>query len=165
MATLKLGEPMPHQEPVACQSVIGEGIGKPRASKDNPQWKLVASQEQTTRSPPQGTTVARDKNQAAESPQLRVMGWWLSGWCSHWWMVLWGLLLAAVWPTASYVLTGWDCANPTHVTAYNKDRMCSQEPLHQEVPLGHEVHILQQVKIWETTGYSCQLTVSQWTFR
>ena len=58
-------------------------------------------------------------------------------------MVLWGLLLAAVWPTTSYVLVGWDCANPTHVTAYNKEQMCSKEPLHQEVPLGHEVHVLQ----------------------
>ena len=58
-------------------------------------------------------------------------------------MVLWYLLLAVVWPTASYVLTGWDCANPTHVTAYNKDRMCNKELLHLEEHLGHEFHVLQ----------------------
>ncbi len=56
-------------------------------------------------------------------------------------MVLWVLILGAVWPAASYVLTGWDCANPTHVTSFNKDKLCEEGPsyLDQE-PLAFQLN-------------------------
>ncbi len=79
--------------------------------------------------------------------------------------MLWFLVLGAVWPAASYVLTGWDCANPTHVTAYNKDKLCKSGPQYLEEPLGHKYQVLQHVKIQEAKGYNCKLEVPQWSFR
>ena len=144
-----------------CQSPIGEGIGKPRVPNTNPQWKHIVNREWTTRPPVTEAPAVDNDGQPAENRQLPLVTWWLNGKCLHWWVVLWCLLLGAVWP----VLMGWDCANPTHETAYNKDKMCNKDPLHMEEHLGHKFHVLQLVKIRESTGYSCQLEVSLWTFR
>ncbi len=79
--------------------------------------------------------------------------------------MLWVLVLGAAWPAASYVLTGWDCANPTHVTAFNKDKLCESGPSYLEEPLDHKYQVLQHVKVREAQGYSCELAVLQWSFR
>jgi hypothetical protein len=71
--------------------------------------------------------------------------WWVRRSCPHWWLVLWFLVLGAAWPAASYVLTGWDCANPTHVTAYNKDKLCESGPQYPE-------------NYWTTSTKSCSMS-------
>ena len=139
-----------------CQSPIGEGIGKPWVPNTNPQWKRIVNREQKARAPVTREPAMDTDVRPAESRQLLLVTWWLNEKCPHWWVALWCLLLGAMWPTASYVLTGCDCANPTHVAAYNKDKMCDKDPLH----LGHEFHFLQHVKIREGTGYSYQLKVT-----
>ncbi len=109
-----------------------------------------------------GTTANAEPaaNARSSTPPHRhrpLEAWWVRHSCPHWWLVL-----GAVWPAASYVLTGWDCANPTHVTAYNKDKLCESGPRYLEEPLDHEYQVLQHVMVQQAKGFSCELAI--WSF-
>jgi hypothetical protein len=165
----------PDRPPVVCQSPIGRGVGEDKHGILKPQWKRVKEMLQRPESPeerdqpplqPSPASPVSNPSSRPSSPRRHLLEMWqVRRSCSHWWMVLWILILGAVWPAASYVLTGWDCANPTHVTAFNKDKLCEQGPNYLEQPLEQKHMVLQHVKVREAKGYSCELTVSQWTFR
>ena len=62
--------------------------------------------------------------------------------------------------TATYVVSGWDCSNPMHVTAFARERLCNQSPLNGEQSLGTDFTVLQHVMVKETKRYACRLEIS-----
>ena len=120
-AAHSMSQAAPERSLVVCQSPVGEGIGKPRILNTNPQWKKIANWELSATLPPLDVQ-PNDVHPPTVRDHWLAQG--LRGDYPQWWLVLLCLLAGVVWPAASYVISAWDCANPTHVTAYNRDRMC-----------------------------------------